>query len=251
MLYLKVLACKALFREINFFAVQSQNVIDLTCFEWGLHDKVGALNEVLKNEIASIDSGKDPRTSYPPYGRPFDAILLFYGLCSNGTVGLSSERYPLVIPRAHDCITLLLGSKERYRELFDAAGGTYWYSPGWVENSPMPGQRRRQWMIDFYTEKYGLEGATVMTDTYSQWQENYSRLGLIQWPEFRGTSFANAVENEARTSAEYAGLEYESFEGDSTLVKDFIEGNWDEERFLVVPPNEAIKPSYRDDIVKY
>jgi len=38
-----------------------------------------------------------------------------------------------VVPRAHDCITLLLGSKERYAKLFGERPGTYWYSAGWLE----------------------------------------------------------------------------------------------------------------------
>jgi hypothetical protein len=42
-----------------------------------------------------------------------EAVLLGYGLCNNGVVGLHAP-VPLVISRAHDCITLLLGSRERY-----------------------------------------------------------------------------------------------------------------------------------------
>ena len=60
----------------------------------------------------------------------YDAILIGYALCSNGVVGLTSRRIPLVIPRGHDCITLLLGSKELYRDYFDSHRGIYWYSSG-------------------------------------------------------------------------------------------------------------------------
>ena len=51
--------------------------------------------------LASVDESK------------YEAILLGYGLCSNGLVGLTARSIPLVIP-VHDCITLFLGSKEQY-----------------------------------------------------------------------------------------------------------------------------------------
>ena len=63
----------------------------------------------------------------------FEAILIGYGLCSNGIMGISSNKYKLVIPRAHDCITFLLGSKEKYSKYFTDMPGTYWYTMSWIE----------------------------------------------------------------------------------------------------------------------
>lgn len=250
-MYLKVIACKALFREITYYASISENVIDLTCLEWGLHDKIGGLHEALKAELAAIDAGDDTHSSYPPYGQDFDGIVLAYGLCSNGIVGLTSSKYPLIIPRAHDCITLLLGSKERYAELFKEAGGTYWYSPGWVENSPIPGEGRYRWMMDIYSDRYGEEDAEEMVELGEEWQNSYSRLGLINWPEFKDRQFAQMTREKAKESAEYAGWEFAEYEGSGTLVKDIIDGNWDVERFLIVPPGQTIKQDYGPGIVKY
>ncbi len=45
-----------------------------------------------------------------------EAIVLGYGLCSRGTEKLRCQRCQLVVPRAHDCITLLLGDKQRYSD---------------------------------------------------------------------------------------------------------------------------------------
>jgi len=47
MLYLKVIACKALFRELSLFATHSLNVIDFTWFSWGMHDFVSDLGAAL------------------------------------------------------------------------------------------------------------------------------------------------------------------------------------------------------------
>jgi len=38
--------------------------------------------------------------------RQYDALLMGYGLCNNGIVGLTTKSIPLVIPRGHDCITV-------------------------------------------------------------------------------------------------------------------------------------------------
>ena len=45
----------------------------------------------------------------------YDAILLGYGLCGNGLDGLTARHTRLVLPRAHDCIALLMGSANATR----------------------------------------------------------------------------------------------------------------------------------------
>lgn len=251
MLYLKALVCKALFREFSLLAAYSENAIDITTLEWGLHDKVGGLKETLQDEIARIDSGCDIHTSYPPFKHSFDGIVIGYGLCSNGVVGLSSEKYPLIIPRAHDCITLLLGSKERYHELFTQETGTYWFSPGWIENSDMPGEEHRDFYLNYLKERYPETDAETLIEVYEQSLGQYARTALVTWPEFEKTGFTESARRTARRSAEHLGWNYEEFVGDSILIKDLLAGNWDEKRFLVVPPGETVKASYGESIICY
>jgi hypothetical protein len=69
------------------------------------------MRRILQEEIEKVEPDK------------YEAILLGYGLCNNGTLDLRAA-VPVVIPKAHDCITLLLGSKEKYREYFDQNPGT-------------------------------------------------------------------------------------------------------------------------------
>jgi hypothetical protein len=65
-------------------------------------------------------------------------IILGYGLCSNGILGVSSEKTPLTVPRCHDCIPLFLGSLKSYNEYFRARPGTYFLTCGWVELAQDP-----------------------------------------------------------------------------------------------------------------
>ena len=62
-------------------------------------------------------------------------------MCGTATVGLTARHAPLVLPRAHDCITLYLGSRQRYNEEFMRHPGTYWYSVDYMERQE-PGASR-------------------------------------------------------------------------------------------------------------
>ena len=102
----KVIACKALFREFSLLASQTQTILDITYMRQGLHDTPDLLRRALQEEIDKVDENADMHSNEQRPGRTFDAILLGYGLCSNGVAGLSSKKYPLVVPRSDDCIVL-------------------------------------------------------------------------------------------------------------------------------------------------
>jgi hypothetical protein len=251
MRYIKLIACRVMLREVSLITASSDAVIDVTWMPWGLHDKVGALNEYLQHEIDSISAGDDPHTTYPRRGRDFDAIVLGYGLCSNGTVGLKSEKYPVVIPRAHDCITLLLGSKESYMQAFNADPGTFWHSAGWAESgSELSQEELREQQYAQFVEKYGAEMAEEMSEMFSGMMENYTQLGMICWPEFAETHFMQEAVAYAKGYAADRELNYTEYAGSSSLMRDMLEGNWDEDRFIVVPPGKVAAPSYDDAILK-
>ena len=131
-LHLKVLACEVAAREIYLCAARSANTVSVELLTQGLHDNSDTMRAELQQHIDAVDCSR------------FDAILLGYGLCNNGIVGLRAPAIELVVPRAHDCITLLLGSKERYAEEFEARPGTYYYSSGWLEYPDRRGERHEQ-----------------------------------------------------------------------------------------------------------
>ena len=96
-----LIACAVISRECYHCAAVSDNIIDIRILDKDLHDMgERKMSAILQDAIDAVDTEK------------YDAILLGYGLCNNGVRGLRST-LPLVIPRAHDCITLLLGSKDK------------------------------------------------------------------------------------------------------------------------------------------
>ena len=160
-----ILSCHVLWRELSYFAACSENTFNFTFLRQGLHNTPEHLRREVQKEIERIED-EDPS---------WDAILLGYGLCSNGLAGIRSRKTTLAAVRAHDCITLLLGSKERYRTYFDAHPGTYWYSPGWIETNDQPGRERYEKTLKEYREKYGEENAAFLMETEQKWMKEYTR----------------------------------------------------------------------------
>lgn len=48
----------------------------------------------------------------------YEKIILLYGLCGNALLGIKARDIPISVVRVHDCLSVLLGSKERFYELF-------------------------------------------------------------------------------------------------------------------------------------
>ena len=123
MRHFKVLACKIFQRELAHLVSACPNVLDITYMQQDLHSTPKLLREALQREIDLVESGDDPHTNKVCL-KNAEAILLGYGLCSNALVGIHSSRLPLVIPRAHDCITHFMGSKEKYADYFEKVKGS-------------------------------------------------------------------------------------------------------------------------------
>jgi hypothetical protein len=69
-------------------------------------------------------------------------------------IGVKADQCPLVIPRAHDCISILLGSPEIHQDVLKKNPGTYFYSPGWVRGRRVPGPDRDAHLRELYSERY-------------------------------------------------------------------------------------------------
>ena len=243
---LKVIACKVLTRELGMISADCKNYLDISWLRQGYHDEPNRLHDILQDSIDKIDAGNDPFSCGEKVGE-FDAIVLGYGLCSNGVCGVQSKRFPIVVPRAHDCITLFLGSKERYRELFDSNnGGVFWYTPGWIENSLMPSERTYTRKLAEYIEKYGEDNAEYLMEMEEKWMKDYNAVAYVQmpgiaYPDYRGYS---------QKCAEYLGWAHQEYKGDDSLLHALVDGDWDDERFLVIPPKQSCEQSFDDNILR-
>ena len=207
--------------------------------------------EVFKDEFEAVSPPSLPRTYLPqglhrtPGKMPaaiqevldttpphVASVLLGYGLCSNGVVGVTSRTAPLVMPRVHDCIALLLGSRERYEAEVTACPGTYYITPGWA----LYGTTSLSSYRNEYLPKYGEETARYIA---REMLKNYKRVALIN----HGVGDIEAARAHAREMAEVFELSYTEIPGSLEYIRRLVQGPWNNDDFVVVQPNTAISPT--------
>lgn len=249
---LKLIACKALSRELSYILAMSENNVDVTWIRQKYHDTPEILRKILQQEIDAVESEEDIHTNKLGFAADgnlddFEAILLGYGLCSNAIVGLTARKHKLVIPKAHDCITLLLGSKERYKECFESMPGCFWYTASWVENSDMPsGEYRKQKEAFYRSQGYDEDVLESILEEVDSWTDNYNSAAYVQMPFFDKKEYQDFT----RRAAEYYNWSFHLLEGKMSLMERFVAGDWNEEDFLVLEPGEVAEFSPDDDIIK-
>jgi hypothetical protein len=195
-----------------------------------MHQALHETPDILCSEVQ-----KELQKTTDVQDRPYDAALLGYGLCSNGILGLSSE-IPVVIPRGHDCITLLLGSKEKYQQYFDTHRGVYWYSYGWIESGTQPSEQRYKEKLAEYREKYGEDNAQYLMETEQTWIKEYSHATYVDW----GLPGSDEGKNFTKDAAKFLNWQYDEVQGSSILIQKMLDGDWDDKDFLVLKPGQKI-----------
>lgn len=246
-MHLMVIACEVLAREVYHCAAQSVHQVTVELHTQGLHDNSDVMRETLQQRIDAADSER------------YDAVLLGYGLCNNGTAGLVARDLPLVLPRGHDCITLLLGSKERYAEHFDERPGTYYYSSGWLEYPERRGEKPdysdksgfggtfgQMREYEKLVEQYGEDNARYLSEFVAQWEQHYTTGALISFDFLDHLG----LDEQTRRICREKGWEFLRLRGQLDLLQDWLDGKWDDERFLAVAPGERIEADHRGGIVR-
>ncbi len=230
-----VITCAVLESEIEHFARQFPHIVSVTKLPQGLHNEPPVLRRELQYAIDQVESSVRPET-----------VVLGYGLCSRGVEGVKTTAARLVVARAHDCVTLLLGSKERYAAYVAEHPGTYWYSPGWNRHHDPPGERRYTTLLRQYTEQYGEDNAQFLMETEQSWFSTYDRATYVDL----GVTDSVSDVSFTKECARYLGWKFDRLHGESSLVHDLLAGEWDSERFLVLEPGETIRLTADDRIIE-
>ncbi len=230
-----LIACRVLETEIEALSQGATHIVRREFFDIGLHDQPTRLRSLLAGAIMRAED--DPNVQQ---------VVLVYGLCGLALVDLAPRRCPLVVARAHDCITLLLGNKERYAATMRDEPGTYWYSPGWNKARRVPGPEREAALRREYTAKFGAEEAEALMEmeraAFAQHTTaGYADLGLPGDEENR---------RYAELCAQSLGWRFQGHRGDPSLLRDLLHGPWDGERFLTVNAGEQIAHSADAAIIK-
>ena len=230
------IGCMVMNREISHLVSESQNPIRTWWLRQGLHDTP----DILRHELQRIIDEIERENEMLRENQRFEVICLGYGLCSNGVVGLRPRSLPLVIPRCDDCISLFLGSADRYRKLFAEHKGIYWYNPGWIEQAFTPSTENYRVQRAQYAELYGEENADFLMESTNSWMHGYESCGYITCPLRRYPKY----EAYTKQAAQDFGWTYFEEPGEMGYFEALLHGPWDEERFLVCHPGERVQADY-------
>ncbi|MCK5850693.1 MAG: DUF1638 domain-containing protein [Kiritimatiellae bacterium] len=241
---LKVIACEVFTREACHCAAHSPHVIDLEFTPKDAHNNPDTLRNLLQERINDADNSN----------RSYNAIVLCMGICGNATIDLTSAESSIIIPRAHDCCTIFLGSKERFKKIFGEKPSTPFSSVGYAEHdgnylhdpyafSDSMGQNRT---YDDYVKEYGEENAKYIQETLHR-EIQGNEVIFIEIPEFSDNSYAE----ECRIQTEAAGKQFTKTIGSMELIRKLLHGEWNEQDILTVPKGKVIAGVYdMDEIVK-
>jgi hypothetical protein len=241
---LKLIACEVMYREFCHVVAAAPHTVDVEFAPKGLHD-LGAtpMRERLQTLVDAVPADR------------YEAILLGYALCNNGVVGLTARHTPLIIPRAHDCIALFMGSRRTYEAYFYANPGVYFTTAGWLERGAVAGDlatqtvQRRTGMDSSYEElvaKYGEENAQYLWETLCNTLRNYSQYTFIEM----GIEPDDRFELQTQEDAARRGWRVDKVQGDMRLFRKLVAAEWDEDEFLVVPPGHAIAANVNETIME-
>jgi hypothetical protein len=232
----KLISCEVFYREMCSAVAHSPNQVDVEFVPRSLHDCAGPMRQTLQQMIDALDHTR------------YDAILLGYGLCGTGIAGLIARKIPIVIPRAHDCITLFLGSKERYADYFQKNPGVYFLTTGWLErgeNNVTVNQLPLNYSYAKLVAKYGREKADYLSQELGRYQTHYTQFSFIEM----GLEPNDGFERKTLQEASRRGWKFEKIRGDMKLIRRLLDGDWAEQDFLVVSPGHRVIAQYDEGIL--
>ena len=228
-----VIACGVLAIDLRHVSQQLGIAATTEFLPGGLHDRPDELRRRVQEEIDRASATLRA-----------ERIVVGYGVCGLGTVGLHARNVPLVIPRVNDCIALFLGSDTAYREQFCRYPGTYYISAGWVEEKTHPQSIDESpihcgpecFTLQQLIQRYGEENATAIRDFLNSWQKNYQRAAFIDTPApGRRRKYADL----AKAMADEFGWKYEEIAGSDELLTKLITARHSTDEVLLVPEHHV------------
>ena len=188
----------------------------VTWLDAGLHNRPDRLRRELQ---AALDQAGGCRR-----------VLMTYGFCGNSIAGIRAGDFEVILPRADDCITLLLGSQKRRLELSGHCG-TYFLTRAWLH-----GDRNLRVEYEHAVKKYGPEQGREL---FNMMFGNYRQLALLD----DGCYPIAPAQAEAKEVAQLLGLPCRTVPASNQRLRDLLTGPWPEKWFLHLRPGEELTQS--------
>lgn len=214
-----VIACRV------FYALLGSRLADDTPVAWldvSLHNTPKKLAAAVQEQL---DALAEPSN-----------VIVGYGLCGNGLLGVKSREHVLIIPRMHDCVAMFLGSHQRYLQRFFANPNTYYLTKGWLDAKDEP-------LTDYldYVAKYDKETADYLVEMKYR---HYRKLCLVGFSEGELEASRPAAMQVAAFCKERFGMDYEEVVGTTEFMDALVQapaGAGDEgDMFVIVDRGSEI-----------
>jgi hypothetical protein len=202
-----VIACRVMEPELNQVLAEGGETVEILYLDQALHRTPSKLLDQLQEKIDQV-------------AQRASRIVLGYGLCSNGVVGVTARQQGLLIPRCHDCIALFLGSPSRYQEVFRSKPGTYYLTPGWIAEKKDP-----LGILEEYVPRYGRETAQWIIE---EELKHYTHIALIN----TGVEEIAPLRARAKENAAVLKKQYEEIPGSLDYFRELLHGPYTEEKFI-------------------
>jgi hypothetical protein len=205
----KVIACEVLRREIEFIYKHNGLNYEITWIEPSLHDRPKILRQKLQDILDNVvDCSR---------------VLLPFGECGNATMGIKAGNFEIILPKVDDCLTLLLGSYEKRKQIAEASP-TYYLTLGWLlqETSLIK-------QYESNIEKFGKEDAKLINDVLFS---SYKRIALID----TGIGDVEYLLSYQKPLKTMIGFDSYVECGTVDYLKLLLTGPWDDDLFYRVPP---------------
>jgi hypothetical protein len=194
----------------------ADGISEITILDYGLHSAPAKMPGTLQEILDGIEQPT--------------LVVLGYGLCGNGLNGVKTGKHTLLIPRTDDCIAMLLGSYQAYRQEFATVPGTYYLSKGWLESGSHPLQEYEE-----YLPKYGPDRAIWLMDMQ---YKNYERLMLVTHSEADLEQYRPVAQKVAHFCERW-GMRYEERTGSDSYVRLLLDAARSLSQGLELPPEAS------------
>lgn len=207
-----IVACHTIEDELNLAIRATGITYPVYWVDSQLHIKPEKLREHVQGILARMSN--------------VSTILLAFGSCGTGLVGIKSEAARLILPKVEDCISLLLGSEERRRN-HSRETASYYLTRGWMESEKSIADE-----YEYCVRKFGSERGARLARTMLK---HYRCLTLIDTAAYDIGPYRVRTEELAAKLA----LTPQIIKGSQRLFEKLLLGPWDEE-FVIAKPGQEI-----------
>lgn len=192
--------------------------IPTSFLDYGLHARPTEMQPALQERL---DALPEPAT-----------VIIGYGLCGNGVVGLSAGRHTLVLPKVHDCVAMVMGSHQAYLDDFRSNPGTYYLTRGWLDIGEDPLHEYKR-----IVKRRGREFAErVIGSLYG----GYRRICLLAFSSEEIDEIRPRAAPIVQFCQERWGVSYDEIIGDPSFIERLARPDLHQEQFLLIPPGGEV-----------